>query len=247
VLILAAAAAAYIVFGRRTPEQSAAAPAPSPEATRPAQPSSAGAITLPPLNESDAVIRDLVKKLSSHPRVAAWLTTDDLIRNFTVVVSNIADGKAPTVFLRPLRPTGDFRVLERKGDVFIDTRSYDRYTPLADAVESVDANGSAALYATVKPRLEEAYRETGEPQTTFDRALERSIGLLLRTPVSDAPIRVEPHGIGYVFADPKLEALTPAQKQLLRMGPANARRVQAKLREIAVAVGIPPERLPAPQ
>jgi hypothetical protein len=58
-------------------------------------------------------------------------------------------------------------------------------------------------------------------------------------------VRLQPHGgVGYAFADPRDEGLTPAQKQLLRMGPGNARIVQAKLREIALALGIPPQRLP---
>jgi len=51
-------------------------------------------------------------------------------------------------------------------------------------------------------------------------------------------------GVGYAFADAGEEDLAPAQKQLLRMGPANARAVQAKLREIALALGIPSARLP---
>ena len=34
----------------------------------------------------------------------------------------------------------------------------------------------------------------------------------------------------YRFADPALEALGPVEKHLLRLGPANARAVQAKLR-----------------
>ena len=36
------------------------------------------------------------------------------------------------------------------------------------------------------------------------------------------------------------------QKQLLRMGPTNARRIQASLRRIALALGIPAGRLPPP-
>ena len=42
----------------------------------------------------------------------------------------------------------------------------------------------------------------------------------------------------YHFADPALEELSPAQKTLLRMGPGNARLVQAKLRELAPALGL---------
>jgi hypothetical protein len=40
-------------------------------------------------------------------------------------------------------------------------------------------------------------------------------------------------GIGYAYADPRLEGLSPPQKQLLRMGPENVKAIQAKLREIA--------------
>jgi hypothetical protein len=40
----------------------------------------------------------------------------------------------------------------------------------------------------------------------------------------------------YQFADPNLEALSAGQKLLLRMGPANAVIVKAKLRELRSAV-----------
>jgi len=40
----------------------------------------------------------------------------------------------------------------------------------------------------------------------------------------------------YEFADPNLESLADAQKQLLRMGPANAKLVTDKLREIEAAL-----------
>jgi hypothetical protein len=56
---------------------------------------------------------------------------------------------------------------------------------------------------------------------------------------------VEPRGIVYGFVDPNLESLQAAQKQLLRMGPDNARTVQRALREIALALGIPQGRLPS--
>jgi hypothetical protein len=49
----------------------------------------------------------------------------------------------------------------------------------------------------------------------------------------------------YNFNDPRLERLTQAQKQLLRMGARNVGIVQRRLREIALALGIPAARLPA--
>lgn len=247
VLLIAAAIAAYIVFSFRAREQTTTAPAPTPApATESIQPlgGNAPSIVLPPLDESDALVADLVRKLSSHPRVVAWLTTDGLVRNFAVVVLNIAEGKAPGALLRPLRPSSGFRVVERNGELYVDSRSYERYTGLAEAVASIDPKQSAVLYATLKPRIEEAHRELGELDASFDRTLERAIVLLLKTPVPDGPVRVEPHGIGYGFANPKMETMTAAQKQLLRTGSQNARAIQSKLREIALALGIPAERLP---
>jgi hypothetical protein len=204
----------------------------------------AASIVIPPLDQSDGVVADLVRQLSSHPQVAAWLTTKGLIRNFAAVVLRINDGKTPANLLQPLRPTAAFGVVEQNGAVYIDNRSYERYRSLAQAVASIDAKGSASLYATVKPRIEEAYRELGQPDPSFDDALERAIVSLLETPMRSGPTRLRPQGIGYAFADPHDEALTGAQKQLLRMGSENALTVQAKLREIAVALGIPPQRLP---
>lgn len=69
--------------------------------------------------------------------------------------------------------------------------------------------------------------------------------VLLETPIVDEPIRVRPKGIGYGYVDDRLKQLTPAQKQLLRTGPANMRRIVRTLREIAEALGIPLSGLPA--
>jgi hypothetical protein len=49
---------------------------------------------------------------------------------------------------------------------------------------------------------------------------------------------VQGDGAVYAFSDPKLEALGPVEKHLLRMGPRNARLVQAKAREIEGALGL---------
>ncbi len=249
--LLAAAAivAAYLVFrGGSTPEQTATAETPSPTKVQPpVQPlgGDAMSITVPPLDETDALVRTLVRGLSSHPQVLAWLATEGRIRNFTLVVTNISEGTTPARSLRTLRPSSPFRVAERSGDLYLDPRSYERYTGLADALASIDPAGAARLYATLKPRIEEAHRELGDPDQPFDRLLEGAIVLLLKTPVDEGPVQVEPRGIVYGFADEDLEDLTPAQKQLLRMGPRNARAVQATLRAMALALGIPSERLPA--
>ena len=84
----------------------------------------------------------------------------------------------------------------------------------------------------------------GLMDATGEATLERAIVKLLSTPVLRDPVRVEPKGIGYGFEDPRIEALTPAQKHLLRFGPGNGQMVRHALRSIAAALGIPKERLP---
>ena len=198
---------------------------------------------VPSLDLSDPFVRTWLPKLSSHPRVAAWLTTNGLVRNFVTVVSNIAEGKTPAGRVPVLKPSGTFQVVERGGHLYVDPRSYERYNDLAAAFASIDAAGAAQLYATLKPRLEEASGELGA-SGSFDATLEQAIAALLRTPVRDQPPAVEPFGIGYRYVDDQLAALNGAQQHLLRMGPANARLVQRQLRELALALGIPASRLP---
>ena len=206
----------------------------------PIKPEAGEDIDLGPLDETDPIVRQLVSRLSAHPKVAAWLATDQLIRNFAVVVVNIADGRTPVQHLRALRPTGVFVAAEDGESATIDPRSYRRYDDYADAIGALDARGTARLYATLKPRIQDAYRELGYPDGDFDRALERAIALLLDTPVEEGSVALAPRSVSWDFADPKLQSLSAAQRQFLRMGPRNMRIVKAKLREIAPLAGLTP-------
>ena len=247
VVLALAIVAVYVFYGRRLTPPPKTATAPAVQAPAAVQPlgGDADRIALPPLAETDPIVRELVRKITIHPSALAWLTTNGLIRNFTVVVANVVEGLSPARHLRVLQLTRPFAVVERNGTIFADPRSYDRYDAVAAAATSIDPAGAAKLYATLKPRIEEAYGELGSPDS-FDRTLERAIVVLLQAPAVDAPLLVAQKGIGYRFADPRLEDLTAAQKQLMRAGPRNVRTIQSALRQLAQALGIPPERLPKP-
>lgn len=248
-LIIVVGLVGNLIVGRRQPAPTSVVDdEPAPAVTATAPPAALGgepmSVVLPSLDLSDTFVRKLVAALSSHPRIAAWLATDHLVRNFTVVVVNVSEGKIPAVHLQRLRPVGRFQVFERTDDLQIDPRSYERYSSLAGAAASVDPVGLARLYSTLKPLVEQAHRDLGYLDAPFDRTLERAIVLLLKTPVLEDPVALKPRSVGYVFADPRVEALTPAQKQLLRFGSRNVRTIQRALRQIGLALGIPAQRLP---
>jgi len=67
----------------------------------------------------------------------------------------------------------------------------------------------------------------------------KAIHTLLATPVVDGEIELRPKVVTYAFADPRLEALSPAQRHFLRMGPRNVRLIQGELRALAAALGVP--------
>ncbi len=250
VIVIAAVVAVWFLVSRRHQAAPAASLQPPAAAAQPTNsqmtPTAGSAANLPPLDGSDAYVRDLVRKLSSNPTIAAWLATDGLIRNFALVVSNIADGVTPAPQLKAVRPTAPFGIAQQNGQITIAAASYARYDALADAFASLDPDGSVKLYETLKPRIQEAYSDLGFPNTPFDSTLERAIVMLLETPTVNDPVKLEAAGAtSYAFADPDLETLPGARRQLLRMGPRNVAKVKTALRAMAAALGIPADRLPA--
>ena len=201
-------------------------------------------IELSVLDASDALVRDLVAGLSSHPGFASWLVTNGMIRRLAVVVDNVGSGNNPSQHLGVMQAEAPFRTRGDGATLQVDPASYTRYDFHAAIIDSLDTTGTAEAYATLEPLLNEAYAELGYPDTPFVRGLERAIGHLLQVPDLREPPRLVERAPFFNFIDPELEALSAAQKQFLGMGPQNVRIVQAKLRQFAIAIGVPDRRLP---
>jgi hypothetical protein len=208
----------------------AATEAAIPPAAEPAKP-------LPPLDQMDIFLRALLGTLSSSPEFARWLATDDLIRQMARAIDAVSRGESPADDLVVLTPSSTFEVSGLRGQHVIDRASYRRYDRLAAAVASLDPEAVARVYRTIQPRLNEAYRALGRADGSVDTALQVALRVVASTPIVDEPVRLVPgRGATYAFADPAIETLKPAQKQLIRMGPANQAKVQARLHEISTAL-----------
>ena len=192
---------------------------------------------LPPLAEMDPFLRVLLGTLSARPELSRWLATDDLIKQMAVTIDRLSQGASPARDLKVLTPAEDFAIARRGRARIIDPASYRRYDGLAETVATLDAASVARVYQTIKPRLSEAYRALGRSENDLDTAVTIALDKLASTPSTSDPIEVrEGKGATWAFADPALEALDPAQKHLVRMGPVNQARVQEKLKEVKAAL-----------
>jgi hypothetical protein len=190
---------------------------------------------LPLLDDSDQLIRDGAVSLSRHEGVNAWVAPNQLIRKFVAFTGNIARGQVAKEPIRSLAPEGPFLVRKIDENTFLlDHASYSRYTPFVEIAGSVDARRAAEFYHLLRPLVQIAYAELGYGNQTFDDVMFQAIGRLLETPIITGEIRLVQPVVMYKFEDPKLESLSAAQKQLIRMGPRNTLLLRTKISEIAL-------------
>jgi len=185
---------------------------------------------LPTLNESDEVVVARMDELLSD-QVMSLMVTDDLIRRGVVYVDNIAKGKVALSHAPVERPKESFKVIE--GDILtIDPNSYERYTPYVKLFTSLSAAQVIRMYDEYKPLINEAYAEIGYEGHAFTGTLEEAIDVLLGTPEPKGEMPLVRNSVTYQYAYSEWENLPDAQKQLLRMGPENMKKVKAALRNI---------------
>lgn len=249
-LVLAGGAAVLLLVPRdadvRIEPQPALAPVPSPSVAAPdeaggeaVRPGASARARAPSLSQSDGFMRDGLRALTEGVESArAWVAGGDVARRTVAVLMGLSEGEVPRSLLAAFAPTGAFEVEETDGAIRARTAGFARYDVLAGWLGALDAQRVVGVFETVEPVLEQAFREVAPPRSSLRQAMDRATSHLLLAPTpDDAPELVE-KGAVYAYADPALEALSPAQKQLLRMGPENTRIVQSKLRELRRALGL---------
>ncbi len=191
-----------------------------------------------PLDTSDPAVKASLIESSSagEETVNRMLVDEGLIQRFVVSVTNLAnDEMAPNhQLLTP--PEQSFRVYSQAGKQWIDAASYKRYTPYVDMLESFNNEALLNIYGIYKGDIQAKYAEIGNPDQDFNSVLLEAIEQLLDTPEVPVPVEVYTDSVAYKYADDRLENLSEPQKQLLRTGPDNMRRIKAKLRELKVLV-----------
>jgi len=185
------------------------------------------------LNKSDAPFTDaLVQLAPAHP-IKDWTSPNQLIRKTVALIDGMSRGEL--VFKnRPIEAKaikGEFKVDSDNGEMVLSATNFSRYDQAISALEYIDAETALSLYKFWSPRLEEAFGELGMPGS-FDKALDKALTQLIDAPIVEGRVVLVRPSVYYKFKDPQLEQLNDLQKLMIRVGPANAKRIQAKLTEI---------------
>jgi len=205
---------------------------------------------LPDLAESDSLAVDTLATLVGDAAVEKYWDHEAVISRLVATVDALDGRQIPGVIQAVHGPLGGVEVKpvdhpetvirNEQGDAVpqfvLDPSNYARYEPYVKMLEAVDADQAVALYRQSRPLFQQAYRQLGYEQGTFDDRLLEIIGELLATPDVPDPIRLVKPEAYYRFADPDLEALNAGQKILVRMGSANAAEVKSKLAQIRDAL-----------
>lgn len=233
VAVIAGAGALGWWLSSRRPPTAPAAPVAEPMPAGAAPDAGSAAAPVGPADQ-----RALVEAMSGNALFRRWAGEGDLIRRWVVVTDNLAEGVSPRAQLAALAPARPFSVLERDGRTVIAPAAYHRYDDVADVVASIDAPAAARCYRALHGALVAGYRALGYPGADLDAVTARALRRLADAPAKDGEVAVRKEEGAYVFADERLEELGAVEKHLLRMGPRNAGLVQAKARELLVALGM---------
>ncbi|MCF6434582.1 DUF3014 domain-containing protein [Pseudoalteromonas sp. MMG022] len=182
---------------------------------------------LPALDNSDEVVKQSVAQLMSE-KALALLVSDDMVRRGVVFVDNLAKGKIAEKHMPVKKPQEPFMALE--GDIVVtDPNSFERYTPYVDLLSSMSTAQIVRLFDRFKPLISQAYEEIGYDGEDFNLTLDKAITELLNTPIPKSNIPLIKDSVTYRYAYPEWEQLSEAQKQFLRMGPENMKKVKQRL------------------
>jgi len=191
---------------------------------------------LPKLDNSDDFIRERLLLISNKPEFAKWVKTDDLLRRTASYADGLSNGVLLSKIFPLSAPEGKFATHSSDGTIWLNAGNYERYDRTINTLTSLPMDSMAKMFHFTRPLLENAFSEMGYNPRQMDGIILQAIDVILATPIVAEPIRLTRDSVVYKFADPALESLLPLQKQLLRTGPENTKRIQQQAKALREAL-----------
>lgn len=190
---------------------------------------------LPSLSESDPLFKEDMEAVSKG--LSPWLNTTDIIRKLLVVLNDFSQGMRIYKHMKFFTLNEPFKVDRDRHGLYMDPAGYRRYDGLVKAIQDIDVQVAIAVYNRYRPLFNEVFSEFGYPESyQLEDLFRKSAAEILEAPVIEDRISLYRPSVRYKFSSPKLENLTPVQKQMIRMGPENTRKIQEKVRILIEAL-----------
>ena len=141
-------------------------------------------------------------------------------------MDQVARGLVPQRTLNIARPRGAFASRRQGQRYFLDPAGYRRYDTLTQAISSLPVSTLAGLFQTLRPQLRTTYASLGYPVEAMDNTLIAALDAIIEAPTPQSPPELVSKGALWAYRDADLESRSDLQKQLLRAGPDNTRRLQ---------------------
>jgi hypothetical protein len=192
------------------------------------------AVRLPSLNASDSFVFENIRLLQNGLELVTYLANDQIVRKFVVFVENISRSEFPQTGLPYRSMQTDMAVQNIDENLFVmDESSYSRFDQIVSTFVDVDTGAALTLYRMLSPLFQQAYAEIGFRNVSFDDTLRLAINNVLQANDLDGPFQLVKPSVMYLYADTGIENLQAVHKQLIRIGPANAEALKAKLLEFS--------------
>ncbi len=238
VILLAIAAGAWYWQKRQADKQETPGAVTQPVA---AEPRIKNPIVPPDDIDPNLSATEQVATLVGTPRFEALFVPEDFVKKLVATVDGLAREDIAARMNPAKNPAGEFVTAGSGDSIVLGADNFARYTPWIELVDSLDADATAALYKRLYPQFQSAYENLGNPDGYFNDRVIEVIDHLVSAPEAPATIALARPNVLYEFADPALEAQSAGRKLLIRMGPGNAARVKAKLKEIRDRIATRPQ------
>ncbi|MBT6353145.1 MAG: DUF3014 domain-containing protein [Halieaceae bacterium] len=183
---------------------------------------------LPTLDESDNVVRDALAAIPLGTPGQQYLLSSNIVERTSSALYLMAQGDVPYKMIPIARPTTPFPISDNGLWVSADPLGFARYDSLSNWLRQIDVTAIFEALEWLIPLFREAWSFYGETPDAFDGAIINTLDSIIATPEVDlTEARLIRKEAVWIYEDPAIEALSPLQKQILRMGPDNALVVKA--------------------
>ncbi len=189
----------------------------------------------PPVKTDDNSVLSYVSD-NLHSSMTEWLSNKHVLSKVVRAINALEEGKVVSKY-RPINMPSTSFIGHKTGEKWqMSSKNYERYTPYISVLEAAGETGLLKAYRHFHPGLKQAYASLGVNKGSFNKVTRGAIQQLLKAPELATPPYLTHNSVMYKYLDPKLEALPPAQKLMLRMGPKNSQRLKILLKKLLAEI-----------